>query len=68
MHAADVSNPTRPFELAFNWSALIVKEFFNQGDKERALGHPISMLCDRHTTNFAKSQVGFISFMIAPYY
>ena len=26
------------------------------------------MLCDRHTTNVAKSQVGFINFVIVPYY
>jgi cAMP-specific phosphodiesterase 4 len=26
------------------------------------------MLCDRHTTNFAKSQVGFLSFVIHPYF
>lgn len=26
------------------------------------------MLCDRNTTNFAKGQVGFINFMIVPYF
>lgn len=26
------------------------------------------MLCDRHTTNFAGSQIGFINFMILPYF
>ena len=26
------------------------------------------MLCDRHTTNFAKSQIGFVQFMVLPYY
>ena len=26
------------------------------------------MLCDRHTTNFAKSQIGFLNFVINPYF
>ncbi len=55
MHAADLGNPTRKFEVAKKWAELIVKEFFMQGDRERALSLEISMLCDRHTTNFAKS-------------
>jgi hypothetical protein len=28
----------------------------------------ITMLCDRHTSNFAGGQVGFINFMILPYF
>ena len=68
VHAADIANPTRPFDIAKKWSIQIVKEFFNQGDKESALGLEISMLCDRHTTNFAKSQIGFANFMIMPYF
>jgi len=26
------------------------------------------MLCDRYTTNFAKSQIGFLNFVINPYF
>jgi hypothetical protein len=59
VHASDINNVTRPFEIAKDWGMRAVKEFFNQGDKERALNLEISMLCDRHTTNFAKSQIGF---------
>ena len=68
VHAADIGNPTRPFELAKQWSENITKEFFGQGDKEKALGLDVTFLCDRNTTNFAKGQVGFLSFMIDPYY
>ena len=68
VHASDISNVSRPFDIAKNWSERTVKEFFFQGDKERALGLDISMLCDRHTTNFAKSQIGFVQFMVLPYY
>lgn len=59
VHASDINNVTRPFEIAKEWGMRCVKEFFHQGDKEKALNLEISMLCDRHTTNFAKSQIGF---------
>jgi cAMP-specific phosphodiesterase 4 len=36
VHAADIGNPTRPFEIAKKWAEKIVMEFFDQGDKERA--------------------------------
>ena len=68
MHAADISNPTKPFDIACLWSKRIVQEFFDQGDKERALGLPITYLCDRKTINFADSQIGFINFVIKPYF
>jgi len=64
VHAADIGNPTRPFELAKQWAFVLFKEFFDQGDKEKAFGVEVSMLCDRNTTNFAKSQIGFIGFVV----
>ena len=68
VHAADISNPTRPYDIAKLWSQRIVSEFFHQGDKERALGVEITMLCDRNKVNFASSQEGFINFVIFPYF
>ena len=68
VHAADISNPTKPFDISVQWSERIIKEFFSQGDKERELGFPITMLCDRHTVNFSDSQSGFINFVIKPYF
>lgn len=53
VHAVDISNPTREYKVAENWAKKIVKEFFYQGDRERILGLEITMLCDRHLTNFA---------------
>lgn len=37
-----------------------------QGDRERELGMPISPLCDRNSHNLAKSQIGFIDFVVKP--
>ena len=68
IHAADISNGSRPFEIAKRWGERIFKEFFSQGDKEKALGLEISMLCDRSTENFASCQINFLSGMILPYY
>jgi cAMP-specific phosphodiesterase 4/calcium/calmodulin-dependent 3',5'-cyclic nucleotide phosphodiesterase len=68
VHAADIGNPTREFKVAEIWSKKIVQEFFYQGDRERVLGLDISFGCDRHTSNFANSQIGFIGFMIQPYF
>jgi hypothetical protein len=32
------------------------------------MGIEISALCDRKTTNVAKSQIGFIDFVVMPYF
>jgi hypothetical protein len=32
------------------------------------MGLDITMLCDRKTTNVARSQIGFIDFMVLPYF
>ena len=55
VHASDIGNPTRPFDVAKTWAEKIVSEFFGYGDREKSLNFEISMLCDRSTTNFAGS-------------
>ena len=55
MHAADIGNPARQKEVALEWTFRILDEFFGQGDKERNANLEITMLCDRYTTNVAKS-------------
>ena len=37
-----------------------------QGDLEKEMSLPISMLCDRENTNVAMSQGGFISYVVMP--
>ncbi|KAH9283182.1 Calcium/calmodulin-dependent 3',5'-cyclic nucleotide phosphodiesterase 1C [Echinococcus granulosus] len=66
LHAADISHPTKCWDLHERWTYLLVEEFFNQGDREAALGLPCSPLCDRHTTMVPESQVGFINFIVVP--
>ena len=46
IHSSDISNPTKPFDIYFKWVELVVKEFYDQGDKEKKLNIPCS--CDRN--------------------
>ena len=68
VHAADISNPIKPFDLYFLWTERILEEFWAQGDEERNQGFAISYLMDRYTTNMAKSQIGFIDVIVFPLY
>merc|ERR1712061_199490 len=66
VHASDLSNPSKTFSLASQWSERCLQEFFMQGDAEQKLGLPVSPMCDRLTTNVPGSQLGFIDFMVQP--
>jgi hypothetical protein len=66
VHTADISNTMRPTNLAVQWSNRILQEFFEQGDRERALGRPISPLCDRDTVSLPSSQIGFVNYIVKP--
>ena len=43
-----------------------MKEFFEQGDIEKKEGLSVTFLCDRETTNVAKSQISFINNILEP--
>ena len=64
IHCADISNPAKPSQIQKTWVDLIFMEFFKQGDLEKSQGLPISLLCDRTTTNIDKSQIGFMNFVV----
>lgn len=66
VHCADLSNPTKPLALYRRWVALLMEEFFQQGDKEREAQMDISPMCDRHSATIEKSQVGFIDYIVHP--
>mmetsp|Transcript_707 Transcript_707/g.1308 ORF Transcript_707/g.1308 Transcript_707/m.1308 type:complete len:127 (-) Transcript_707:55-435(-) len=68
VHAADICNSARPFEIAKAWAESLFSEFFAQGDKEKALGLEVTYLCDRAKFNFAQSQIGFLQFVTGPYF
>lgn len=68
LHSADVSNPCRGWDVSHAWAMACLEEFFAQGDQEKMLGIPVQFLNDRDKLNKPNSQIGFIEFMIAPFY
>jgi len=68
LHAADISNPAKPTDLAKYWAECCLEECFAQGDREDELSLPISPLCDRQTVKKAESQISFLQFVIQPTY
>lgn len=66
VHCADISHPSKEWKLHERWTATLIEEFFEQGDREEKLGLPISPLCDRKNTLVAESQIGFIDFIVEP--
>ena len=66
IHTADISNPTKVFDVYFKWAKLVVEEFYSQGDKEKKLGLKCS--CDRDKVTIYRNQIGFIDFIELPFY
>ncbi len=58
LHAADVSNPFKPFPICRAWAYLVLEEFFCQGDREKQLGLTVQMLNDRNKVKKPLSQIG----------
>ena len=52
--AADIGHAGKALDLHERWTLLVCEEFFQQGDLEKKLGLPVSMYCDRETTDIAK--------------
>ena len=72
LHAADMSNPTKPIALAIEWAARAMDEFFAQGDREAELGLPVSAFMDRKKEPLARqvlnSQIGLITVLTQPFF
>ncbi|KAI7904746.1 uncharacterized protein BX663DRAFT_451381 [Cokeromyces recurvatus] len=68
IHAADISNPCRPWPIFHQLSLLVCVEFFRQGEQERALGLDISPNMDPNKANPSKINIGFIDFIVQPYF
>ncbi|CAH8862985.1 unnamed protein product [Trichobilharzia szidati] len=66
IHAADLSNPTKPLEIYQQWVSRIMEEMFRQGDQERKFGIEISPMCDRETACIYSTQIGFIDYIVYP--
>ena len=66
LKCADLGHSAKNFELHQQWTQLVSEEFFIQGDLERNNNMPVSMYCDRETTDIPKSQAGFLKNVCLP--
>ncbi|XP_060521042.1 uncharacterized protein LOC132698791 isoform X2 [Cylas formicarius] len=66
LKCADISNPTRPWDISHKWSLKVCEEFFRQGEFERQLNLPVTSMCDQQLTSVAKIQVGFFRSIVTP--
>ena len=60
IHMADLGHNCKKFEISLQWVRLLSMEFWDQGDKEKERGLPISFLCDRNKVDIPSSQIGFL--------
>lgn len=65
LHAADISNMSRPWLISKQWSDLIVQEFFNQGDKEKSNEMTISPGMNRETCSQQSMSLLFGEFILS---
>ncbi|CAO3588475.1 unnamed protein product [Absidia cylindrospora] len=68
LHAADISNPLRPWPICYIWSQRVCTEFFHQGDMERMNGLPNSPNMDRQKTNQLTVGLQFSDYVVSPYF
>jgi len=67
LHAADLSNPVRPFHMTRRWAERISNEFNDQVAREEALGMPVlGFMKTPDEKAFCKNETGFASFVVAP--
>lgn len=66
MHACDISNPCKDKPLMLKWSLKLYTEFYNQGDREKEMGLPVSEICDRNKPKRAIASIGFANFIVKP--
>ena len=50
------------------WTKRVMTEFWEQGDRERKLGIPISPFMDRKQPAVSQCQIGFINVLVKPLY
>ncbi|XP_034466739.1 high affinity cGMP-specific 3',5'-cyclic phosphodiesterase 9A-like [Hippoglossus hippoglossus] len=63
---SDISNEARPMAVAAPWLDCLLQEFFNQSDREKQKGLPVSPFMDRDKVSKPSSQTSFIRFVLLP--
>ncbi len=67
LHAADISNPVRPFRSAAQMAERVQSEFAAQVSEERLLGLPVAPHMDvADAFTRSKMEVHFIDYIVGP--
>jgi hypothetical protein len=67
LHAADLSNPVRPFFMSVAWAKRVYAEFNQQVVIEKARSLPVFTFMETLTEeDFVKKEFGFVSIVVAP--
>ena len=67
VHAADLSNPVRPFQTTVAWARRVSTEFNNQVLMEESLNLPVlPFMVYKDENDFCRNEIGFSSFVVAP--
>ena len=66
VHAADLGSTANPPPVYFDWMQRVFREFFHQGDRERALGLAVTPFMDRPNASIPKAQLGFLKYLCQP--
>eukprot|EP01031_Cornospumella_fuschlensis_P029258 gene29258-35317_t len=67
LHAADLSNPVRPFHMTRQWAERISVEFNDQVAREQALGMPfLGFMFTPDEKSLCKNETTFANFVVAP--
>lgn len=66
LHAADLSNCSKPWRLCKRWCDLMQQEFFYQGDEETRRNLPPSPYMTRANANMPKMMINMIDYCVFP--
>merc|ERR1712112_311649 len=71
VHAADLSNPILTTKLCIAWAKRVVVEFYQQAETEKRENLPFAPFMQHHPDNtkeLAGLQIGFINFVVKPFW
>ncbi|CAH1636627.1 unnamed protein product [Spodoptera littoralis] len=67
MTTSDLSGSCKPFGISKAIAESVYEEFYEQGDRERAMGYtPLSMMDRRRSINQPAEQIQFLSVVVLP--
>ena len=68
LHAADLSNPVRRFDMTKAWAMRVAEEFNKQIEKEKEIGLPfLSFMATPDEISLCRNEIGFGSHVVMPY-